>query len=250
MGYTTILFDLFDTLVRFDRSRLPILRLRGREARTSVGLLHPVAAPALPGVTVEAFYDAFYWSYAEAERRRAADHREIAAHERFALLYGRLGVEASAVPADVTQRLLTIHMTCLVAAAEPMPGQGALLDWLQGRYRLGIVSNFDYTPTVRRILGEGDLTHRFEVVVVSDTVGWRKPRPIIFEQAFQTLGVTPQECVFVGDRPDIDVVGARGVGMDVAWLNPDRSPLPTGLPSPDFDVTGLADLRAILEKDT
>jgi FMN phosphatase YigB (HAD superfamily) len=247
MGYTTILFDLFDTLVRFDRSRLPVLRLRGRETRTSVGLLHPVAAAALPGVTVEAFYDAFYWSYQEAERRRASDHREIAARERFALLYGRLGLEASAVPEDVTRRLLAVHMRCLVAAAEPMPGQPALLDWLRGRYRLGIVSNFDYTPTVRQILLSGDLAHHFEVVVVSDTVGWRKPRPIIFEHAFQVLGVTPQECVFVGDRPDIDVVGARGVGMDAAWLNLGRSPVPVGLPAPDFDLSGLADLRAILE---
>jgi FMN phosphatase YigB (HAD superfamily) len=250
MGYTTVLFDLFDTLVRFDRTRLPTLSLRGREARTSVGLLHPVAAAALPGVTLEAFYDAFYWSYQEAERRRANDHREIAARDRFALLYTRLGVDPSAVPEEVTQRLLTIHMTCLVTAAEAMPGQAALLAWLEGRYRLGIVSNFDYTPTVQRILGERGLDDCFEVVVVSDTVGWRKPRPVIFETAFEALRVTPGECVFVGDRPDIDVVGARGVGMDVAWLNPDRAPVPDGLPPPDFEVAGLGDLRAILEKDT
>ena len=250
MGYTTVLFDLFDTLVRFDRTRLPTLSLRGREARTSVGLLHPVAAAALPGVTLEAFYDAFYWSYQEAERRRATDHREIAARDRFGLLYGRLGVDPSAVPEDVTQRLLTIHMTCLVTAAEAVPGQAPLLAWLEGRYRLGIVSNFDYTPTVRRILGECGLTGYFEVVVVSDAVGWRKPRPVIFETAFQALRVRPEECVFVGDRPDIDVLGARGVGMDVAWLNPDHGPVPVGLPAPNFEVAGLGDLRGILEKDT
>ena len=45
------------------------------------------------------------------------------------------------------------------------------------------------------------------------------------------LGVGTAECLFVGDRPDIDVAGARGVGMAAAWLNPAGLPLPEGLPA-------------------
>ena len=93
-----------------------------------------------------------------------------------------------------------------------MPGQEALLDWLRGRYRLAVVSNFDYTPTVRRILAESGILGRFETVVVSDAVGWRKPRPDIFQRALADMGVGAGDCLFVGDRPDIDVAGAKGVG--------------------------------------
>jgi putative hydrolase of the HAD superfamily len=138
-------------------------------------------------------------------------------------------------------------MTCLAGVAEPMPGQSELLDWLQGRYRLAVVSNFDYTPTVRRILDEGGILGRFETVLVSDTVGWRKPRAVIFEQALAAMGVKARECLFVGDRPEIDIVGAKGVGMRAAWLNPARAPLPPGLPPPDLDLASLADLRPLLE---
>ena len=129
----------------------------------------------------------------------------------------------------------------------PCRDRWRLLDWLRGRYRLGVVSNFDYTPTVRRILTDSGILGRFETVVVSDAVGWRKPRPDIFERACADMGVTAGECLFVGDRPDIDVAGAKGIGMAAAWLNVARAPLPPGLPCPDLDLAGLVDLRTALE---
>jgi HAD superfamily hydrolase (TIGR01509 family) len=158
-----------------------------------------------------------------------------------------VGADPAAISPEVTARLLATHMACLACAAEPMPGQAALLDWLRDRYRLAVVSNFDYTPTVRRILEESGILGRVETVVVSDSVGWRKPRPDIFERALADMGIRAGECLFVGDRPDIDVAGAKGVGMAAAWLNPARDPLPPGLPAPDLDLASLADLRVALE---
>lgn len=247
-AYTTVLFDMFDTLVRFDRTRLPRVRIDGRDVHTSVGRLFPLAARHLPGVSLDAFYQAFLGSYRDAERRRGPDHREVPAIERFGFCYTRLGVDPTAVPGDVTERLIDLHAACLAEAAEPLPGRHDLLDWLHGRYRLGLVSNFDYSPTVRRILAEGGILERFDAVVVSDAVGWRKPSARIFEAAFAAMGVGAGECLFVGDRPDIDVAGARGVGMDVAWFNPAGEPFPPGLPAPDYTVGGLGELRAILER--
>jgi FMN phosphatase YigB (HAD superfamily) len=247
--YAAILFDMFDTLVRLDRGRLPAAHIGGREVRSSVPVLHRLAASALPGVGLEAFYDAFLWSYQEAERLRADTHVEIPAHRRLELFYRRVGADPVVMSTALTDRLLATHMACLAGAAEPMPGQPELIDWLGGRYRLGVVSNFDYTPTVRRILEQGGILSRFETVVVSDAVGWRKPRPAIFEQALTDMGVRPEECLFVGDRPDIDVAGAKGVGMAAAWLNVARDPLPPGLPAPDLDLGGLADLRPALAVD-
>lgn len=245
--YSTVLFDMFDTLVRFDRMRLPAARIGDREVRSSAPMLHARASAALPGVDLEGFYEAFLWAYQEAERLRAGTHREVPARERFALFYRRLGADPDAIPAALTEELLVTHMTCLAAAAEPVPGLGGLLDWLGGRYRLGVVSNFDYTPTVRRILAQCGLLDRFETVVVSDAVGWRKPHRVIFEVALTALGVGPEECLFVGDRPDIDVAGAKAMGMGAVWVNVDGTPWPAGLPRPDHALDSLADLRAVLE---
>jgi HAD superfamily hydrolase (TIGR01509 family) len=241
---------MFDTLVRFDPGRLPTVEIQGRVIRSSAGRLHALGAEAWGNISLEEFYEAFIWSFREAERRRADDHREIPARTRLALCFERLGLPPESVPASLVDRLLDAHMAYLAGAAEPLPGLSALLDWLSGRYRLGVVSNFDYTPTVQRILTDLAIAGRFDTVVVSDGVGWRKPTAAIFQAAFDDLGVQGRECLFVGDRPEIDVLGAKGVGMAAAWLNPARTPLPAGLPAPDFDLPGLPALRTILEKSS
>ena len=69
----------------------------------------------------------------------------------------------------------------------------------------------------------------------------------IFRAALDALGARVEDCLFVGDRADIDVVGAKGIGMDVAWLNAARAELPPGLPAPDFELAGLVDLRPVLQ---
>jgi len=244
--YTAILFDLFDTLVRFDRARLPPVIVDGREVRSSAGVLYPALAEVFPEVSLAAFYEAFRWSYEEAERRRGADHREVPAPERFGFCYARLGFDPARVPPDLTERLLGLHMACLAAAAEPLPGCAEVLARLAGRHRLGLVSNFDYTPTVHRILERIAIRDRFDAVVVSDAVGWRKPSAAIFHAAFARLGIGPAGALFVGDRPEIDVAGAKGVGMAAAWYNPAGAPYPPGLPEPDFRLARLIDLGTLL----
>lgn len=247
--FAAVLFDLFDTLVRFDRGRLPPVTADGRQVHSSAGVLYPALAAAFPEVSLAAFYEAFRWSYEEAERRRGADHREVPAPERLGFCYARLGLDPARVPADLTERLLGLHMACLAAAAEPVPGCAEVLAWLAGRYRLGLVSNFDYTPTVHRILERAGIRDRFDAVVVSDAVGWRKPSAAIFHAAFARLGIQAAGGLFVGDRPEIDVAGAKGVGMAAAWFNPGGAPYPAGLPAPDFHLARLTDLGAVLAGD-
>jgi putative hydrolase of the HAD superfamily len=61
------------------------------------------------------------------------------------------------------------------------------------------------------------MTTAFDVVVLSDTLGreCRKPHPAPFRAALDLLEVDVDAAVFVGDRPDKDVMGAVGVGMRV-----------------------------------
>src|SRR5207247_9799269 len=96
------------------------------------------------------------------------------------------------------------------------------------RYRLAVVSNFDYTPTALDILERAGVTDLFGTIVVSDEVGWRKPRRDIFDAALSRRGVRAEESLFVGDRADMDVVGAPQIGLAAAGINRDRETLPAG----------------------
>ena len=86
----------------------------------------------------------------------------------------------------------------------------------------------------------------FDAVVVSDEVGWRKPRRDIFDAALARLGVRPEESLFVGDRADMDVLGAQRLGMDAAWINRDVEPLPPGVAPPTYEIRDLGELASIL----
>lgn len=249
MTFAAILFDLFDTLVLFDRSRLPEVQINGTTVRSTAGHLLPILAPHAPGVDLPRFFDALLWSWQEAERLRAADYREIRASERFGLLFSRLGVDPARIPAAVLESLLDTHARCLCQAAEFPLDHRDLVRTLSRRYRLGIVSNFDYAPTAQWILDREGVTDFFQAVVVSADVGWRKPKPAIFEAALSGMGIGPREALFVGDRADIDVLGAKAVGMAAAWVNPNGEPIPPGIPAPDYELTSLGELRRILTRE-
>jgi len=244
VSYRAVFFDLFDTLVLFHRERLPELSVNGRVMRSTAGHLHAAFRPYAPGVELPVFVDALFWSWKEAERIRGESHREVAAPERFGMLFDRLGLER--VPDEARELLLATHMRELSRVVECPSHHAPLLAELGRRYRLAVVSNFDYAPTCRAILEREGIAALFETVVISDEVGWRKPKPVIFETALDRLALRPAETLFVGDRADIDVLGARGVGMPTVWINREASGLPEGSPAPDFEIRDLDELRGIL----
>ncbi len=90
----------------------------------------------------------------------------------------------------------------------------ARLEALRKLVPIGLVTDGD--PTIQhaklRALG---LESAFDTVVVSDTWGraYRKPHRLPFDLALSALGVEPERAVYIGDRPDKDVVGAAAVGM-------------------------------------
>jgi HAD superfamily hydrolase (TIGR01509 family) len=246
MTYTAVFFDLFDTLVRFERDRLPLIEIGGKSVRSTAGHLHAALVTHVPEVTLEHCYGALAASWQEAERLRAIDHREVSAQARFADFFQRLALDPARLVPGLDVMLIDAHRDQLAKAAFFPPHHRPLLERLARRHRLAVVSNFDYSPTALAILETGGVRELFAAIVVSDEVGWRKPKAVIFETALERLGITPAEALFVGDRIDIDVAGARAAGLGSVWINPDAVPLPPGASPPDFEVRDLAELGPIL----
>lgn len=63
------------------------------------------------------------------------------------------------------------------------------------------------------------LTPLFDTIVLSGEAGVHKPDRRVFDLATQRLGVANEECVFVGDNPDADIVGAINAGMEAVWID-------------------------------
>jgi putative hydrolase of the HAD superfamily len=246
MTYAAVFFDLFDTLVRFDRDRLPEIEVDGRAVRSTAGELWALLRSHAPSVSLRRCYWALVASWQEAERLRGIDHREIPARARFSDFFQRLGLDEASLPAGLAEALLEAHRRELSRAATFPAHHRGVLERLARRHPLAVVSNFDYTPTALGILEAGGVRGLFAAIVVSDAVGWRKPRPDIYRAALEAVGVEPARTLFVGDRLDIDVAGAHGVGMPAAWINPSGEAAPAGLAAPEFEIRDLGEVEGIV----
>lgn len=94
---------------------------------------------------------------------------------------------------------------------ELFPETREVLDTLAGRFRLGVVSNFD--TRLLKILRDLGIAERFEHVVVSSQVGAEKPAAHIFNVALDRFGVGAGEVLHVGDEPEADWRGAAAAGL-------------------------------------
>ena len=84
-----------------------------------------------------------------------------------------------------------------------------LADLRERGLKLGLVSN-----TGRDV--EAFLAHhsiRVDAALSSKVHGKVKPHPTIFQAVLDRLGVPPEQAAMVGDSPEDDLEGARGLGM-------------------------------------
>ncbi len=72
-----------------------------------------------------------------------------------------------------------------------------------------------------------------------------KPAPALYEMAMKKLGLTPWDCIMIGDRPDTDILGAQRLGIRTVLVRTGRfrpgEPLPRGMAPPDWDVESLGE---------
>lgn len=127
----------------------------------------------------------------------------------------------------------------------------SLLDSLRDRgIKTGLVSNSMDPPWILlRDLEEQELLPRLDAVVFSSQVGVRKPRREIFERALEELDVAADRALFVGDRLDADVRGARDVGMQTVQAMWFRAEEDAGV-EPDFQAFTQVDVLNIVRRLT
>jgi putative hydrolase of the HAD superfamily len=118
----------------------------------------------------------------------------------------------------------------LAAELLRVDGGAVAAEGLLGRMFAASVPDHAMYDTIRALRGAGfstallsnswgcdeypraDFPDLFDTVVISGEVGMRKPEEDIFLYAAQTLGLTPQECVFIDDI-GVNVSAAAACGM-------------------------------------
>jgi len=147
------------------------------------------------------------------------------------------------LPSDLAETLLSDYRAGFPGACVLFPDAAQTLTSLRtSGLKLGLITNGSVRMQSRKLECLG-LAPLFDTILISDAEGVSKPDRRIFYRALERLHTSPAHGVFVGDHPDVDMVGARGAGMRAVWR---RDPMVSGAVDADAVIEELGDLLRLL----
>ncbi len=116
------------------------------------------------------------------------------------------------------------------------------------RVRLACISNATSDWLIGQIVDRMGFRSYFDQVVTSAAFGRVKPDPGIFRLVLNRWGIAPAQAVMVGDTPDADIRGGRGIGMRTIYaaLAPNPYNAARRRTGADAEVTTLAEAERVL----
>lgn len=97
------------------------------------------------------------------------------------------------------------------------------------KIKVGLISNCYLEE--RDIIKQSGLWEYFDVACLSCEIGLKKPQNEIFEICLSKLGLSANECLYVGDGGSMELVKAKELGMNAvqaAWYLGDNLDQPVG----------------------
>lgn len=158
---------------------------------------------------------------------------------RWNIILGKLGIDFDGTVLE------EMFESGVAKGAYAVEGAYDLLEYLQGKYSLYIVSNgFRFVQESR--LKIGDFEKYFDGVFVSEDIGIPKPAKEFFDYCFKNINNPPKKDVFlIGDSITADILGGINYGIDTIWFNKNDEPLPESI-KPTYTVNTLEEIKKIL----
>jgi len=167
-------------------------------------------------------FDTFFSSYKEVndfcwkQYRTGNMGKEELRVKRFADTFLKFGFKDDKLSNQFADQYLEIspYQTQL------MPGTISLLGSLKNKgYPLHIITNgFEEVQTIK--IRECGLNPYFDEIIISEQLKHNKPHPSVFRFAIEKVKTTAETSLMIGDNLEVDILGAKGVGMDGVYFNP------------------------------
>ncbi len=199
-------FDLFSTLITLDYSIL---------GTAQKALVHSLEQSGFH-IEKEPFKQAYMVEAVKCFKKAREDGIEIHNSLWISRALKTLGIDV--LPED--PRILGAvddYFAEFYPAAKVIPGTVDMLAKLKEQYHLGLLSNFTHAPFVRDLMGRRNLTRFFDIILISDELGFRKPHPHVFQKLVDSFGKKENEIMYIGDDPHADIEGAQKAGLFPVW---------------------------------
>lgn len=223
--YTTLIFDLDDTLFDF-------------KACEKNGLKNVFAHYGLQ-YNEETFgeYELVNQMIWREIEQGTANKSEIL-NQRFRLFFQKYQIEVDGSEAESMYRKYLDQGYHLMPAAD-----SCLKELKENGFRIFAGTN-GFGSTQRARLKGAHLEHFFEDTFISEEIGYEKPDKRFFNAVFaQIPDFNSDDTLMIGDRLSSDIVGGNQAGIDTCWFNPNKLDLiQSQAQKPTYIMTSLNDL--------
>ena len=226
--YSHILIDMDDTLFDFQRAQdscfRDVLRYYSEEYTTEKYNRYSAINHSL-------------WRLAENQIMR----REDVQCQRFIDFFAELNKTVNGEDAN------RVFQDSLAKQAWLIPEATDVCRILSKNHILAIITN-GIADTQYQRLNTSAISCFFSEIIVSEAVGFEKPNVLFFKKAFDLLHFyDTSKMLVVGDSLTSDIRGARNVGIDSCWYNPNKQ-LPVADCQPTYIISELKELLTIVSE--
>jgi len=126
-----------------------------------------------------------------------------------------------------------------------LPGAEEIVKLCFEKYELVIITN-GLASVQNPRFKTSELRKYFKHIVISEEIGFAKPKKEIFDFTFNLLNNPEKEsAIIIGDNLTSDIKGGVNYGIDTCWINPTKAENPTEI-VPTFEISDLKELKKIL----
>jgi putative hydrolase of the HAD superfamily len=228
--YRHIFFDLDHTIWDFDKN--------AEETLHELYAIHNLADLGLPSAEL------FIETYTRNNHKLWAQYhvgsitKDYLREARFKTTFLELGMKPEVIPG----RFEVEYVKLCPTKTNLFPDAHEVLTYLKSKYILHLISNGFKESTEIKIAGS-NISHYFDQIIISETVGINKPDKAIFEHALNLANAVKDESIMIGDSIEADIRGALNFGMDAIYFNPMELPRPDDVPA---QITSLKELMELL----
>ena len=229
-SYKHIFFDLDRTLWDFDASSNEAFH----DIYEKFGLKNK-------GVDSVSSFKDYYKHHNEilwGQYREGKLSKEVLRGLRFRLTLNEFGVDDE----ELAQQIGMHYVKISPLLVHLFPNAFQILDYLHPKYQLHIITN-GFSEVQYTKLETSGLGKYFIKVITSEEAGVKKPDPKIFELALNKAKANLDASIMIGDDPEVDIIGAKNIGMDQVLFDPQGELVQNGA---SYYINDLLELKKFL----
>ena len=159
--------------------------------------------------------------------------------ERFRRFLAQKGIDRD--PAECNR----IQLAGLGSSTALLPHALEVIQTLAQTHKLYIVTNA-VASVQRSRLAASELAPYITAAFISEEAGAAKPNKAYFDYVMERIdGITPENCIVIGDSLSSDIKGANNAGLPCCWFNLKGESRPDDL-SIDYEIRDLRELYHIV----